>query len=207
MEWTTLASLAARAGKQSYDQRHTIQQYFTKAKAYLDLGQTQIVVTGASGAGKSVLVAQMHGRARDLYYEAPPQSNKVEVEAIALEPWSKLVRVLPGQGARRSQEEVELLDRNDEVEGVIHVVDFGYVVPRDAFAAKSLLERNGLDTVGKLRAYNMESEVKALDALLFAVNRAFNKHKRPKWLLVAVNKVDLYWNIRTKHWPPITQPA
>lgn len=195
MEWTTATSLALRFGKGTYDNRHAIQKYWVKAKAYLDIGKTQIVVTGLSNAGKSMLVAHMHGRARDLFFEIPPESRTVEVDAILLGEWTKLVRVLPGQSGRRAHGEIEAFENNPDLEGVIHVVDFGYVKPRDDANVQDLIRR-GVLSIEDLRKVNLEEETYALKALLSDLRKSITKHKRPKWLVVAVNKVDLYPHLR-----------
>lgn len=191
MEWTTAASLALRVGKGTYDNRHIIQKYWTTAKAYLDVGKTQVVVTGRSNAGKSLLVAHMHGRARDLSYELPSESRTVEVDAIPLGEWTKLVRVLPGQPGRREHGEIEAFEDNGDLEGVIHVVDFGYVKPREQANVLDLV-RKGVLSIDDLRRVNLEEETYTLNALLSDIRKSLAKHKRPKWLLVAVNKVDLF---------------
>ncbi|SDI77352.1 hypothetical protein [Variovorax sp. OV700] len=193
MEWTTAASLVIRLGKQGYDKRHSIQKYWTRTKAYLDVGRTQVVVTGHANGGKSILVAQMHGRARDwIAEELPRESRMVEVDAISLGEWAKLVRVLPGQTGYRTHGEIEAFEGNEELEGVIHVVNFGYVHPRNPVVAEALIKNDGLDTVEKLRAANLDSEIQTLTALLTDVRKAHVRHRRPKWLVIAVNKVDLF---------------
>lgn len=192
MEWTTAASLAIRLGKQGYDNRHIIQQYWTTAKAYLDLGRTQVVVTGHGNVGKTLLAAQMHGRARDLAYELPSESRNVEVDAITLGDWTKLVRVLPGQTGYRTHGEIEAFENNDSLEGVIHLVDFGYVQPRDPVVGEALIKNDGLDTIEKLQAANLTTELQTLAALLTDIRKAHVKFGMPKWLVVAVNKVDLF---------------
>lgn len=191
MEWTTAASLTVRLGKQGYDHRHLIQRYWSRAKAFLDVGKTQILVTGRSNAGKTMLVAQMHGKARDLAFEPPIESRTVEVEAIPLDVWTKLVRVLPGQRGRRTQGEIDAFENNAELEAVIHVVDYGYVAPRDHVAATALVN-SGISTVSDLVVYNLNDEVVALYELLANIRRAISKNKCPRRLIVAVNKVDLF---------------
>lgn len=76
IEWTTAASVSFRLGKQGYDNRFVIQKFWTKLKAYLDIGETQIVVTGHSGVGKTNLANQMHGRARDIGYKLQANRNQ-----------------------------------------------------------------------------------------------------------------------------------
>lgn len=192
MEWTTPVSLTVRAGKFAFDNRHAIQRYWTLAKAYLDTGSTQVVITGMPGAGKSLLNAQMHGRARDLYFEEPGESTKVETDAVTLGEWTKLVRVLPGQSGYRTHGEIEAFQGNGKLEGVIHVVDFGYSSPRDPVVAETLVTNDGLDTIEKLRARNLSLEIDTLKLELANVRKLVAQHSSLKWLLIAVNKIDLY---------------
>lgn len=190
MEWTTLTSLGVRGGVTAFSQRYLIKKYWKKLLAKMDVGATDIVVVGHAGAGKSVLVSQMHGQARDWYYEQPGESLNVEVEAVTIGDWSKLIRVLPGQSARRTLGEVRVFgDKN--LEGVIYVVDFGYVVPRDTVQVQKLLDE-GIDTIDDLRAYNMRAEVHGLVGLLASLRQMHEKFRTPKWVVIAVNKVDLY---------------
>jgi hypothetical protein len=193
MEWTTAVSVL-RAGKQTYENRHTIQHYWTRLKAYLDTGATQVVVTGHPGAGKSVLVAQMHGRARDLAFDVPGESRQVEVDAIQLGDWTKLVRVLPGQTGHRTAGEIEAFQDNASLAGVIHLVDFGFVAPRDSVLAEALLNQDGIDTIEKLRKHNLRIELESLRLLLADIRKLRKSNNAPKWLIIAVNKVDLFNN-------------
>lgn len=161
-------------------------------KAYLDAGDTQVVITGHAGAGKTVLAAQIHGRARDLAFELPKESRTVEVEVFELSTWARLVRVLPGQDGFRSKGAVEAFTRSDKLEGVVHVVDFGYVAPRDPVIAASMIKRDKIETIEKLRESNLRFELEQLHIMLSDLKRSFHLNKRPKWIVIAVNKVDLY---------------
>lgn len=192
MEWITAIKYTAQAGMTVYGNRHSIQAYFVKAKAYLNLGKTQIVVTGMPSAGKSMLAGQMHGRARELYHETPGESKSVEVDAITLGEWTKLVRVLPGQVGYRAQGEIDAFIDNESLEGLIHVVDFGYSGPRDPVIAGRLIEEDGLDTIDKLRARNLALEVDALKMELANVRKLLVGPNRFKWIVIVVNKIDLF---------------
>lgn len=188
IEWTT----AARIALQGYNKRHLIQEYWTKALAKLNLGSTDIVVTGHSAVGKSYLAFQLHGKARELFFEAPKESIQVEVEALTIGEWTQLVRVLPGQQARRVSAEIESIDNNGDLQGVIHVVDFGYVAPRDPAQAHALVNSDGIDTTEKLRQHNLRVELRELTMLINSLMKARENHGGPKWLVIAVNKVDLF---------------
>jgi hypothetical protein len=196
MERTTAASLAARLGVQGYNYRHSVQKYWTQLKAYLDKGATQIVITGHAGAGKTILAAQMHGAARELGFEIPGESRTVEVSAVTAGAWTKLVRVLPGQEGFRTAGAVEACQGNAELEGVIHVVDFGYVAPRDSVAINDLIKAGGFDTIAKLREQNLRTELEDLRVILSDVRRLHGTTSRPKWLAIVINKVDLFANER-----------
>lgn len=192
IEWFTQASYAMRAAKAGYDHRHAIQKYWARAKAYADLGKTQILITGAPSAGKTLLSGQMHGKARTLYYEKPDASLGVETDAIQLGQWTKLVRVLPGQTNLRTQGEIDAFASNDSLEGLIHVVDWGYSLPRDPSVQISLVKRDGIQTIKQLREYNLEIELDALKSEIGNIRKSFHSVGRPKWLIIAVNKVDLF---------------
>ncbi|WP_146257070.1 hypothetical protein [Stenotrophomonas maltophilia] len=192
IEWYTPVKYAARAAKAGYDNRHAIQSYWTRAKAHVDLGRTQILITGAPSAGKTILSGQMHGKARSLYYDNPGASLKVEVDAIKLGEWTKLVRVLPGQINLRTSGELEAFTGNDSLEGVIHVVNWGFSSPRDPAVQASLVGRDGIQNIDQLREYNKLVELEALRADLDNIRRLYHVHRRPKWMVVAVNKVDLF---------------
>lgn len=192
MEWTTAASLVARTATQGYNHRYTIQKYWTKAKAFIDVGATQILVTGNSAAGKTLLAGQMHGRARELGFQIPPESRTVEVEAITPGQWSKLVRILPGQVSYRTQGEIDHLRDNPYLEGIIHVVDYGYTCPRDPSISRAMIENDLIDTIDKLRERNLRLEIDSLQILLSDVRKLYLTNKTPKWMLIVVNKVDLF---------------
>lgn len=191
IEWTTAASLSFKFGKQGFDNRFVIQKYWTKVKAYMDVGATQIVVTGHSGAGKTNLANQMHGRARDVNYQSPGESKSVEVADIQAGKWAKLVRVLPGQDGYRTKGVIDTFQTNEGLEGVIHLVDYGYAKPRNPTLCSSMI-KDGVSTVELLRNSNLKKELQALTVMLSDVRRMHSEKKRPQWVVIAVNKIDLY---------------
>ncbi|MFC0679534.1 hypothetical protein ACFFGH_16980 [Lysobacter korlensis] len=194
IEWFTAARYGFTAAKAGYDYRHAVQRYWTKAKAFADRGETQIVITGSPGAGKTVLIGQMHGKARTLYYENPDASLGVETDAIQFGQWGKLVRTLPGQTNLRTAGEIDVYTNNTSLEGVIHVVDWGYSAPRTPAVLASLVNKDGIRTIDQLREYNLRIELDSLKFELANIRRLFYSKRRPKWLVIAVNKVDLFYN-------------
>jgi hypothetical protein len=191
MEWFS-AGTAVRASTTLWQHKERIHKWWKSLLAYYNLGRTQIVVTGHSSVGKTALVAQMLTSGKTLFFEQPEESIKTDVEAIVLHRWAKIVRVLPGQIGRRTDDEVEAFQNNPSLEGVIHVTDFGHVVPRDPVIARARLRDDGLDTLEKLRKANLDSEIQALSEVLQNIRLARSRFSGPKWLVIAVNKVDLY---------------
>jgi hypothetical protein len=195
MEWTTAASLTFRVAKTGYDYRDFINKYWTKLKAEYDFGATQIVITGRSGAGKTQLASHMQGKARDYLVPQPAQESlTVEVYDVTAKNFSKLVRVLPGQTTHRALGVLKEFSNNLDLEGVIHVVDFGYQAPRDSVSSASLIQTEKLVTIEDLRLHNLNEETADLRTMLDDVKKIYLKTKTsPKWIVIAVNKVDLFY--------------
>lgn len=195
MEWTTAASLAARIAKGSYDNRHFLQKLWKHTQARLDFGETQIVVTGHANVGKTLLIKQMTGEARELDFSCP-KSLSVETQAVTLGEWTKLTRVLPGQIGVRDIGEIDAFYNNKSLEGVIHVVDFGYTLPRELASSENLFLSKNIKTIEELRKKNLANEIQTLKDTLSTIRKSIAKNSRPKWLIIAVNKVDLFFDDR-----------
>lgn len=196
MEWTTALSITGRVISTGITHRNWIRKGWTIIKAWADWGNTQIVVTGHSGAGKSVLTDLLQGKGRKINYDLPEESLKTDTEAICMDNWDKLTRVLPGQKGRRVKGVLEALNDNHSLEGIIHVVDFGYSSPREKDSIDTLITKDQIDTIEKLREHNLNQEIEDLKELLFDVRKLKyqTKNKCPKWLIISVNKVDLYYD-------------
>ncbi len=192
IEWATAGKIAYAAGKFAYVHRELIQRGYKMAQARLDWGTTDIVVMGHAGVGKSQLINHFNGSARELRYSLPAESIAVEVDALKFGGRSKLVRNLPGQAARRTSAEIKIFEDDEELDGVIFLVDYGYVAPRDRALAAALLKKDGFDTIEKLREHNLRLELSDFDVLKSMIIRKRKKHSYPSWLVIAVNKVDLY---------------
>lgn len=194
IEWTTAASLTARAGSTAYQHRHTLNQWWKMALAYLNKGNTNILVTGRPNVGKTILVEQMLGEAGSMYHDQPEASNKVEVEAVTIGKWTQLIRTLPGQSSStRSMGINDAFDDNKDLKGVIHVVDFGYTTPRDPATAASLIKDQKIEKVENLRNFNLESENREIIKIVSIIEQSITRQSTPKWILIAVNKVDIFY--------------
>jgi signal recognition particle receptor subunit beta len=194
MEWTTPASLTLRLGKQAYDRRHLLQEYWTRFKAKFDMGSTQVAVTGYANAGKTILAQQLDGAARGLGYEKPTTSTAAEPAAIRLGEWHRLFRVIPGQEGKRAKSILSSFHDNKDLEGVVHVVDFGFNKPRTKAAETTLITIDKIDNIEKLRAHNLQNEIHDISTLCHDIKLNFEKNGQKIWLVIAVNKVDLFYN-------------
>jgi hypothetical protein len=101
---------------------------------------------------------------------------------------------VPGQEAPpRLAALEELFSSKKPVDGVIHVVSNGFIELRGE-ASQSVLVEKGVSTIDDFRAHQLALEIKDLNATCERIRQSIHKHKKPKWMLVAVTKVDLYYS-------------
>ncbi|WP_265435632.1 hypothetical protein [Aeromonas media] len=183
----------ARPAVYVYKNRHAIQAYWVKTLIVLGKGCTDVLITGRPGAGKSVLAAHYHGEANNLDWTLPDTSSDVEIKPIAIGEWTKIVSVVPGQNNSERAKALDLaLNDNDSLDGIIHVVDWGYTAVRDDSIKKSMIEHRGLDTIDKVRTHNLELEVEEFKKIIESIKISKMNSRGPKWIAIAINKVDLY---------------
>lgn len=183
----------ARPAVYVYKNRHAIQAYWVKTLIVLGKGCTDVLITGRPGAGKSVLAAHYHGEANNLDWTLPDTSSDVEIKPIAIGEWTKIVSVVPGQNNSERAKALDLaLNDNDSLDGIIHVVDWGYTAVRDDSIKKSMIEHRGLDTIDKVRTHNLELEVEEFKKIIESIKISKMNNRGPKWIAIAINKVDLY---------------
>lgn len=194
IEWTVAARFAASGGAKAYEYRHKIQHIWTHIKVWAGVGSTNIAVTGHPGAGKTILSNQLYGYARHLGFKLPEQSEKEEVESFDATSWARIMTVVPGQEASRVKAIRDIFVENNSLEGVIHVVDYGFSLPRNTTQSYINIKNDGIDNIDKLRSKNLSVELRNLDILLSDIERSYQKNKTPKWVIIAVNKIDLYKN-------------
>ena len=175
-----------------YKNRSLFQNWWIKLLAYTDAGQTDIAVLGRANVGKSVLSSHLHGEASNLSFDIPSTSSSVEIKAIQIGEWTQLVRVIPGQDNRNRADALRENFNNQKIQGVIYVVDWGYTDVRSTTFKEKLIKEDKLDTIEKIRAYNMERELDDLRDVLKVIKDSHLLGKGPKWLVIAVNKVDLF---------------
>lgn len=189
--WTSIARLPITA----YQHRHRINYWWKTLLVYIEKGDTNIVVMGRPAVGKSVLVAEMYGETKDYSWELPDTSTEVESKAIQLSEWTSLVRVIPGQTSLESYQGIdEAFNKHKNLKGVIYVVDWGFTNVRSNISKKSLIEDSKIDSIEKLRAYNLENERIDFTKICHKIAESHAVGRGPKWVIIAVNKADLFFD-------------
>jgi hypothetical protein len=86
----------------------------------------------------------------------------------------------------------ELFEPENPVDGVVHVVAYGFVQIRSKTAREGLRTEGGLDTLEKFRDHQMLEEMETLKELCTFIRRCQKKSRKPSWILVVATKADLY---------------
>ena len=192
MEPISAVSTTGRIAYFAYTQRQLIQEYWKKLLVWSGKSKTNVLVLGAAGAGKSVLIASWNGEANKSEWQPPGPSSSAETSPISIGNWTQVVRVLPGQmSEQRELGLAEAFQAHQELEGIIYVVDWGYTTIRDK-AAKLLLQNNGLTTIELIRKKHLADELAEFRRVLSHIRTSIATKKRPKWLAITLNKSDLY---------------
>lgn len=193
--WMDIVPNVVKAPYYAYKNRHLVQKLWTHLVHVCGKGETDIVVTGRTASGKSVLSARMRGITEDLAWELPSKSRDTESDVIGIAEWARIVRVIPGHTSQERDNGLhEAFNSNKNLEGVIHVVDWGFACERDSVIIEKRIKEQGIDTIEKWRAFNLDLELKEFIQLCTRIRETHSRCGRPKWLLVAVNKCDLFMN-------------
>jgi len=183
------------AGAQAWEHREQIASIWDITIAFLLGRKSRIAFTGVSGTGKTVLFDCLTGLALKQDY-SPPKLSSREEERGRLDAKKKRIAltVVPGQAASTTRIDTleKLFDPEDPVEGVVHVVANGFIEVRGVTAREALAREVGLDTLEKFRNEQLNEELSHLSELCQDIRRCQNKSRRPKWVLVAVTKADLF---------------
>ncbi|MGE6447933.1 hypothetical protein [Pseudoalteromonas tetraodonis] len=191
-DWTDMLPSAVKTPITIYKNKKFLHKWWKRLQVSAGMGQTNILITGAAGAGKTVLATCYHGEVKDMEWEEPETSNDIENLPITIGEWTQIVTVLPGQDIKaRSIGLTKTLHRGTSIEGIIHVVDFGYTSIRSEFSQKASVE-SGIETIDDLRKVNLERELTEFKKICEHIKTANNNGNGPKWLVIAVNKADLY---------------
>ncbi|QDV34460.1 ATP-binding cassette domain-containing protein [Tautonia plasticadhaerens] len=155
--------------------------------------KTTIAVTGMQGAGKTVLLDHLTGRALRPDYQPPGQSTRSESYRIKDKRSRLIVDVVPGQKANpRLLMLDELFAGSKKVDLVLHIVANGFATIRNEDARRILIEDQGITTIDQLRAYQKARELEDLAETCQFIRQAHRKNRAPTSMLVTMDKVDLY---------------
>jgi hypothetical protein len=179
--------------KEAYENREAISSIWEKVVTALLGRKSSIAVTGTAGGGKTVLMDHLTGRAYKHGYRPPGQSPDLEKARLNRDHKRIRFSVLPGQASPERWEAVdELFHGDDPVDGVIHVVSNGFATIRTTVAEAALVATAGLTTTQAFRDYQLNLERTDLLKLTEQMRISIRKHRKPRWMLVAATKVDLY---------------
>jgi hypothetical protein len=155
--------------------------------------RARIAVTGMEGVGKTVLLHALTGEDQQLDYRKPGRSQAKESRQVKAAGRKLLLVAVPGQPAHPRRLTLDELFRGPKpVDGVIHVVGGGFASIREPFVVRSMIEDSGIDTIEKFREQQRKGEREDLIETCQAIRDSHRKHHAPKWLVVAVDKIDLY---------------
>jgi 50S ribosome-binding GTPase len=191
--WSALIPGPLKVPLAIYRHRKLIQRVWKHLGVWTKLGPTDIVVTGRPGVGKSMLLHVLNKASADLDFENPDLSREVESSVLQVADQCEIARVIPGQ---LSQQRAVGLNRallhNKQLKGVIHVVDWGYTAERDAEIRRGRIEKDKIDTIEKIRSLNLAAEIADFRDTCSKIESAKAEFAKPDWLLIVVNKVDLF---------------
>lgn len=183
------------AAQAAYEHRDKIGSAWDNFVSMLHGKKLSIAITGPGGVGKTVLLDHLTGDAFKQGYLPPDQSQKVERGALpALKKRIRLITI-PGQVSGPRQEAFkDLMTDEDTVDGIIHVVANGFTTTRSDIARGSLQRDYGANSIEEYRRHQLEAELGDLKETCNFIQASHLRHHRPKWLVVAVAKLDLYYD-------------
>lgn len=191
-DWTDLLPTVVRTPITVYQNKEHLNKWWKQLLVWAGKGETNVVVTGAAGSGKTVLTTSLHGEVKDHEWKEPQSSTSIERHAISLGEWTKIFSVIPGQDiASREIGLNEAFNSHKGLDGVVHVVDFGFTSSRSEVGDQKLIA-DGVTTIEDIRNYNMQKELDEFKRVCNLIANASANKRGPKWLVIAVNKADLY---------------
>jgi GTPase SAR1 family protein len=153
----------------------------------------RLAITGMEGVGKTVLFDSLTGKAFEPGYQKPRRSQSKEAGKVPSANSKILVSVVPGQVAHpRFLALDEIFLGKHPVNGMIHVVSSGFASIRSTDAVRVLVNDHSITTIHKFRQHQKKRELEDLQGTCRIIHNAHFKHRAPTWLVVAVDKIDLY---------------
>jgi hypothetical protein len=154
--------------------------------------RTPVAVAGDAGAGKTQIWSQL--TRTPAAYDMSVATDDGYMMRLNARHRLALITI-PGQISRpRAIAMDEVFDVGRRLSGVIYVASYGYdhIWPNEADQVASTLRPHNLQ---RLRIYNRKQELSNFTDVRNAILKKFLRARQlaPTWLLVVVNKLDLYW--------------
>lgn len=159
-------------------------------------GRRHVVITGNSGSGKTRLWSTLTKSS------APEQMSLTHDDGymITYKKRSLVLITVPGQYSSPRFVTLErLFDTRAHLQGIMFVACAGYdhIWPANADIVANELRRRGSYNIDGLRRHNLDNEQESFKDICRRIAEKTeltrDRDLWPKWLVVAVNKADLYW--------------
>ena len=196
--WSDIAPSFIKVPLNAYKYRHILQKWWKNLLVYTNRGDTNIAVLGRPSVGKSVMASYLYGETNNLSWELPETSKDVEARAFTLGNWTNIVRVIPGQTTNERYLGLhEVFDKSTKLDGIIYVADWGFTDVRDKIVKQQMIESEGLKQIKDIRDFNLKLELEDFKIICKEIEKAYVIGKSSKWLLIIVNKADLFFEDKT----------
>lgn len=175
------------------EHRSKIEEIWNNVSNWLLGEKRSIAFTGMPGIGKTVLFEHVSGAAYRPGYRYPEPSVAAESGKIPSAKKRLRVTVVPGdQSTPRLEALEDLFNGKHTVDGIVHVVAYGFAEVRDEFAREALVKEGKLETLEQFLQQQKAAELADLEQTCDLIRNAKREIGKPKWMLVAATKVDLF---------------
>lgn len=176
--------------RQAYENREHISSAWEQFRASFGKRST-LAVTGLPGVGKTVLCDFLSGTAYQKGYRAPGKSTDTEYKNMKAKRLGIRLSIVPGQKSPNKLAGLdELFDGELPVDGVIYVVANGFSEIRPDSSKQFARTR----TLQEYREAIFQEEIEDLGEICERIRKSLRQTGKPTWLLIAVNKIDLYYD-------------
>lgn len=188
------------AAKQLYKNQDVIRSLWQKIENHLLGKKYCIAFIGAPGAGKTVLLDHLTGQGFRPDYKLPDTSLSPETATVPVKRKRLAITVVPGTGVPSRIDALEELFHGKKiVDGVILVIANGYLSLREE-PVKQELVRRGLTSISEYRKSQSSEELRILREVCEEIRKSIRKIRKPSWMIVALTKVDLYYDELQECW-------
>lgn len=171
-------------------QNREVARVWRRIKRKLRGDRAAIVITGLPGVGKTVLFDHLTGAASKDGYAPPGESIQIETGKRKRKGLRIRMRVIPGQDRWVRQDGLRAISSGqEELSGLLHVVANGYTKIRSEWAGQHISDS---ETIDSFRAKQRSREIIDLEQTLDRLRENMAHVRRPIWVVIAVNKVDLF---------------